>query len=349
MTRPRPFVRPWISLAAGLGLSVVTAAAQRPVTELSRLRTEHEKAMASACRLVDDIHRLTLRQLERERAEAGDYELAARVKARLDTLEHAPGTAAIVPPPLTHTLMAARAQTRDGANTEGGREYVDFRKTGGKALWDLLGLEKGTYEVYLTYSVGLPRFDETTLGEGTEPPREAPGGTIAFGEVSGLGGAPGTLLEKKVVTTGAWENYIRESIGRHEFKNASATVKLEAVTATTGGLLRLRQVELVKVVAAPEPGPETADGAAGVARSLQALRSRHQKELQEVAGAVRPRHAAAFLKLEQELAAAGNAAAAAAVARSRQRLFPAAPAAAPNGEGTDPLEALDAGPEEKKP
>jgi hypothetical protein len=321
-------------------------AQQRPDTELARLRTDYEKGLASASRVIDDIHRLTLRQLERERAEAGDYETAERVKERLDALESAPGAAAIVPPPLVHTLPAARAQTRDGANTEGGREYIDFRKTGGKAFWDLIGLEKGLYEVFLTYSVGLPRFDESSLGGNGNGPGEAPGGTIQFGEVTGLGSGPAAVLVKRVMTTGSWENFIRESIGRHEFKNATATVKVEAASATEGGLLRLRQIELVKVVGAPEAGGATA-GSPEPARVLQSLRTRHRKELQEAASAVRARFGGEWVKLEQEFAAAGEAAAAAAVARSRERLFP--PASNGKDDGPDVLPGLDPEPEEKKP
>jgi hypothetical protein len=349
MTLPRIPAGRWTGVAASLTVSTLAATAQRPDTELARLRTEHEKGLASASRLVDDIHRLTLRQLERERAEAGDYETASRVKARLDALERTPGTAAIIPPPLTHTLLAARAQTRDGANTEGGREYVDFRKTGGKALWDILGLEKGTYEVVLTYSVGLPRFDESTLGDNTDGPREAPGGVVSFGEVTGLGSGPAPTLEKRVVTTGAWENYIRESIGRHEFKNASTTVKLEAVSATDGGLLRLKHIELVKVVGAPEPSAATGT-AQEPARSLQALQAKHRQEMKEAAGSLRPRFNSEFLKLEQELTTAGDAAAAAAVAKVRERLFPAAPSTeAESNDAADPIPGLGDEPEEKKP
>lgn len=338
----------WIPLAASLSVTALSALAQRPESDLARLRAEHEKGLASASRLVDDIHRLTLRQLERERAEAGDYETAARVKARLDALERAPGTAAIVPPPLTHTLLAARSQTRDGANTEGGREYVDFRKTGGKAIWDILGLEKGTYEVFLTYSVGLPRFDESTLGAEPDGSREPPGGVITFGEVSGLGTSPAATLEKRIATTGAWENYVRESIGRHEFRNTPATVKLEAASATGGGLLRLRQIDLVKVVGAPPP--TSSDAASEPARSLQALRAQHRKDLNEAAVLLRPRFSNEFLKLEQEFTSAGDAAAAAAVARSRNRLFPAtAPAEGSPDEGSDPMPVWADEPEEKKP
>jgi len=343
-------MRAGVMLAAALLLAPGSARAQRPMDELAKLQADHEKSLASASRAVDDIHRLTLRQLERERAEAGDYEAAARVKARLDALEQTPGTAAIVPPPLTQTLPAARAEALEGASAEGGREYVNFRKTGGKALWDLKGIEKGSYEVFLIYSVGLPRFDESTLDAGTEGPREAPGGTIVFAEVSGLGGtsSTGQPLQKKVVSTGAWENYIRESLGRHEFKGGPAKVKLEAASATTGGLLRLRQIELVKVIAAPETlgaAPGTPDD---LSRTLKALRARHLQDLKGVSSALRPRHETEFLKLEQELSAAGKAAGAAAVARMRERLFPKSQKpATPDGEAADPLAGLD-DEEEKK-
>lgn len=337
-----------LAMTISLGLATLPASAQRPDAELARLRAEHEKGLASASRLIDDIHRLTLRQLERERAEAGDYETAGKVKARLEAMERAPGAAAIVPPPLTHTLPAARALTRDGANTEGGREYVDFRKTGGKAIWDVLGLEKGIYEVILTYSVGLPRFDESTLDGGTNQPREAPKGVIAFSEVTGLGGGGAAALEKRVTTTGAWENYIRESLGRHEFKTATATVKLEALSASEGGLLRLRQIELVKIVGGPDPAASDA-GASEPGRALQSLQAQYRKNMQEAAATLRTRFASEFLKLEQELASAGDTAAATVVTRSRERLFPAATATGGADPAVDPMPGMADDPEEKQP
>jgi hypothetical protein len=237
--------------------------------------------------------------------------------------------------------------TRDGANSEGGREFIDFRKAGGKAVWDLIGLEKGDYEVYLTYSVGLPRFDETALSGESDGPGEPPGGTVRFGEVSGLGGGPAGVLEKRLTTTGSWDNYIRETIGRHEIKNATATVKVEAATATTGGLMRLRQVELVKVVDPESAGREGA--AAEPARVLQSMRVRHHRELEAAAAALRPRFAAEWLKLEQELAQAGEAAAAAEVSRSRERFFPAASGAGAGSVGSGAVPGMDPQPEDNQP
>jgi len=308
--------------AALLILAAATTSAQRPPETLARLRNDHEQAVASAGRSLDDVHRLTLRQLERERAEAGDYETAAKVKNRLDTLASQPGTTPITPPPVTHTLTPVRALTRDGANTEGGREYVDFRKPGGKALWDVLGLEKGTYEVFLTYSVGLPRLNTSPLSQTPEEPREAPGGVITFNELSGLNGSSLATLEKKVVTTGAWENYIRESLGRYELKTSPTTVKLEATTATTGGLLRLRQLEFVKAVPGPAAEIETADRPASeLADRLATLKTRCQQELDAATAPLHLRFTQAFNALERELATGGQNAAAAATARTRTELI----------------------------
>ncbi|MFN0130294.1 MAG: hypothetical protein ACKV19_26830 [Verrucomicrobiales bacterium] len=336
-------------LAGLVAVAVQVASAQRPDPELTKLRAEHEKSLASSSRLVDDIHRLTLRQLERERAEAGDYDTAALVKERLEAMERNPGAAAIVPPPLTHTLPAARALTRDGANTEGGREYVDFRKAGGKALWDVLGLGKGTFEVFLTYSVGLPRFDESALSDDSYDPPDAPGGAIAFSQATGLAGGTAPTLEKRVVSTGAWDNFIRESLGRYEFRNASPTVKLEATSATEGGVLRLRQIELVKVVGTAESaGPNLTDSEP--TRLLLDLQARHRDVLRGITESLRPRFIEEFEKLEQSFTAAGDETAAAAVAKARRRLFPA-PA---TGEATadpaaDPLTNWGEDPDANKP
>ncbi len=324
------------SLGTGLIIAITAVlltsapvAAQRPLADLDRLQTEYEKTVIAASRRLDDIHRLTLRQLERERAGNGDYETAAKVKARLESLENKAGPPPITPPPLTHTLPAGRAQTRDGANAEGGREYVDFKKQGGKAIWDILALEKGTYEVILTYSVGLPRFDTTPLATTTEPPREAPGGVILFSELSKLGGASVATLEKKVVTTGAWENYIRESIGRHDFRSTNTTIKLEAAQATTGGLLRVRQIELIKVVPGPAAAPAADDSPApDLTPKLQELRSRFEEELTASTAPVRLQSTADLRQLETERLTAGDQPGATLAARAREQIM-APPAPAP--------------------
>lgn len=322
------------SLGTGLVIAItavlLTSApvtAQRPLADLDRLQTEYEKTVIAASRRLDDIHRLTLRQLERERAGNGDYETAAKVKARLESLENKAGPPPITPPPLTHTLPAGRAQTRDGANAEGGREYVDFKKQGGKAIWDILALEKGTYEVILTYSVGLPRFDAPPLTTTTEPPREAPGGVIRFSELSKLGGASVATLEKKVVTTGAWENYIRESIGRHDFRSTNTTIKLEAAQATTGGLLRVRQIELIKVVPGPAAAPADDDSPApDLTPKLQELRSRFEEELTATTAPVRLQFTADLRQLETERLTAGDQPGATLAARAREQIMaPPAP------------------------
>lgn len=324
------------SLGSGLVIAItavlLTSApvtAQRPLADLDRLQTEYEKTVIAASRRLDDIHRLTLRQLERERAENGDYETAAKVKARLESLENKAGTPAITPPPLTHTLAAGRAQTRDGANAEGGREYIDFKKQGGKAIWNVLALEKGTYEVILTYSVGLPRFDAPPLATTTEPPREAPGGVILFSELSKLEGASVATLEKKVVTTGAWENYIRESIGRHDFRSTNTTIKLEAAQATNGGLLRVRQIELIKVVPGPAAPPSADDSpAADLTPKLQEMRSRFEEELTATTAPVRLQFTADLRQLETERLTAGDQPGATLAARAREQIT-APPAPAP--------------------
>jgi hypothetical protein len=324
------------SLGTGLIIAITTAlltsapvTAQRPLADLDRLQTDYEKTVIAASRRLDDIHRLTLRQLERERAGNGDYETAAKVKARLESLENKAGTPPITPPPLTHTLPAGRAQTRDGANAEGGREYVDFKKQGGKAIWDVLALEKGTYEIILTYSVGLPRFDAPPLATTTEPPREAPGGVILFSELSKLGGASVATLEKKVVTTGAWENYIRESIGRHDFRSTNTTIKLEAAQATTGGLLRVRQIELIKVVPGPAAAPAADDSPApDLTPKLQELRSRFEEELTATTAPVRLQFTADLRQLETERLTAGDQPGATLAARTREQIM-APPAPSP--------------------
>jgi hypothetical protein len=305
--------------AAAAALSSLPLAAQQP-DELSRLRDEHERAVASAVRMVDDVYRLTLRQVEKQRAEAANYEGAQRAKEKLDALDKRLGSGSSVtrPPPYV-LLLAARSQTRDGANADSSRQFIDFKKVGGKAVWEVLTLEQGVYEVFLTYSVGVPSF---VVGDPKDPAVPAvAGGVISFSEVTGLSAAtaaPLAPLEKKIVPTGSWDNFIRESLGRYEFKRTSATVRVEAEAVEAGGLMRLRQVELVRVSGA---GAAAGGMAVNPAQALKELRLKHGEAITTASEEVQRRFGAEFEQLEQQFAATGDHGAAKAVAQARRDLF----------------------------
>jgi hypothetical protein len=300
------------ALLLALGPSL---AAQQP-DELARLREEHRLKVVAATRLVDDVYRLTLRQMEKHRAEAGDYEGAQRAMQRLDAIEKKAVVAPVVLEPVSHLLTASGSQTRDGANTDSSRTRVEFKKTGGKASWDILSIERGVYEVFLTYSVGLPVFNPEEPRDANDPANAKPGGEVAFSEVTGLSGAGGAELRKKLTTTGHWDNFIRESLGRYECKRTPVTVRVEAVNASPSGLMHLRQVELVRLDDA-----QAATAVVPPTQTLKELMSKHREAMAAASAPVRARFEAEFEALENQLAAAGDAAGAAAVARARQALF----------------------------
>lgn len=302
-------------LCAVLALLAAAPLPAQWADDFARLRDEHTKALATATRSVDDAFRLMLRQFESERTQAGDYAGAQRIRVRRAAIDREiEATALAVKPSATHTLAAAQALTRDGANSESVRRYIEFKKTGGKALWQILSLEPGWHEVFLTYSVGLPGQDSpssfsasTTLGE--------PGGTVAFAESSSLVAGPSAALEKKLMTTGSWDHFIRESLGVHEFKNRSATVRVEALQASDAGLMRLRQVELVRV-SQPAPGASSEQAA----KAIEDLRARHREALSLAANSLQMRHSLDLDQLERRLRLTGETEKAAEAARERARL-----------------------------
>ena len=280
-----------------------TAAAQ--FDELSQLRDEHARAVSAATRMLDDVYRLTLRRIEKELAERGDYQGAQRARDRSEAFAAKSVPAAVKPAGMQ--LPASQARTQ-GAAYDRGRDVLEFRKTGATAIWELLRIVPGPYEVEAVYSVGTPQ------GKGRSGSAELSpcGGKFAWKIETNLGeSAP--ALEREVRTTGSWDNFVRRTIGKCEFKSRSATVRIDAVSAQPGGLMNLRHIELKPVLRENGPG-ERAD-------PLAELRQRNWEALNSVTASVQQKFQAEFEKLERELTQRGDNGAAAAVAAERARLF----------------------------
>ncbi len=328
-------MRCWLTIPSWLALGALAALpGQQPgaaTDELSRHRLESERLAAAATRSLDDAYKLSLRQLERQRAEAGDYEGAEQAWRRLETLEKASSTAPIVAKPPSYVLSPARATVREGASVDGGRGVIEFKKTGSKATWEMLNLEPGAYHVRLTYSVGLPDFTDARSREGATTTGPMPGGLLSFGAVNTSPPAvPTAVLQKRVSPTGSWHNFITETLGRYEFPHRSASLRVEAVSASEAGLMQLKQIELIK--AAPLPDSTAATNGVGLSStgdvspaeaeaSLQSLKRRQRDAERAATSGLRLRYLGEFDRLERELSAQGESAAAARVARARASLF----------------------------
>ncbi len=312
----RPAHRRLVPLLAALVATTAAPAADDPAT----LRDEYLKSVASSTRMLDDVYRLTLRRLEKQRAEAGDYEGAQNVRERLDQIEKSSLAAPVVPKNSNMVLAANRARTMNGANTDTSRQAVSMRRSGSTAAWDLIGLTQGSYEVYVTFAVGLSEIDPT----GNKTPATGCGGVISFAEETRLATQQAAPLERRLHTTGAWDNFVREKLGTIEFRSSSATVKLTTTSAEPGGCAVVRQIELVRA-SQPATAPTATAATPG---SLAEVRAQHRQELRKAAGDVDDRYRQQFEALEREFTSSGNTKAAEAVAEERKRLFPDKPDAA---------------------
>jgi hypothetical protein len=280
-------------------------------SDLGKLRDEHEKAVAASTKMLDDTYRLTLQRLERRCAENGDYEGAMSAKERADAIEKPTGAAAPIAP-IAYSLTANQARTQGGVNYDRARDFIEFRKTGAAAIWELLPVEPGSYEAFIIYSAGVPVHDPTGRSLG-----EPCGGIFAWSEVTNLG-TRALPIEKSVVTTGSWENFVRVSLGRHEFKSRSATLRVEALAAAPGGLMRLRRIEIAPL----SDSTATSARVVGTMESFRDLQKKNREALLAALTPVREKFAPEFEKLEREFVARGDTQGAAAVARARQNLFP---------------------------
>jgi hypothetical protein len=299
-------IRSIVVILSAIAASTLHGQPQDVVT----LREEHEKSVAAATKMLDDSYRLTLHCLERERAENGDYEGALRVKDRLDALEK-PAAAAAPVAPACYSLLGSEARTQGGGNYDRAKDFIEFRKAGGAANWELLRVEPGTYEAFIIYSVGVPVFDPT----GRTPETGECGGTIALSEATNLTARP-PPLQKTVTTTGSWENFVRASLGRHDFKSRSATLRVEALAALPGGLIRLRRIDFVPV------SDGGSAGATGLADSLRELQKKNRDALAAALAPIREKLESEFDKLERECVGRGDTQGASAVVRARTQLIP---------------------------
>lgn len=332
--RIAPSLTRWmgVGLVWFMGLASRYPAQQANGDELAALRADYERNVHSAVRSLDERYRLELRQIERQRADSGDYEGAAQVKKRLEALAQATAATAIVARPASYVLDAARAALREGALLDSSRGVIEFRRTGSKATWEMLSLEPGVYEVKATYSVGLPDFsprarDSADISTATSGPPIA-GGVMGFGELSvGSTSFLTSQLQKRISTTGSWNNFVTETLGRYEFKARSATLRLEALSASSSGLMHLKQIELVRVsrgneeAASSEASPLANNSALNVPLALENLRDRQRAAVRAAMSRVRLRFAGELDRLERDLLSRGESAAAARVVQERTSLF----------------------------
>lgn len=298
-------------IRAGLGIAAcLPLAAQQDV---SSLRADFERAAAAATRSLVEAHQLALRELEAQRAEEGDYEGALRARQLAEALENPVGNPATVQPSGI-TLPASHARPQ-GASHDRSRDSIELRRAGAAAIWELVRLEPGTYDVWAVYAVGAPQPSgggRAASSPATTTPPQLCGGRISLSEATSL--TPGgSGLQRQVTSTGGWDNYVRGYLGRQEFRTRSLTLKLQADSSEPGGVMRLRGLLLA-------PALGEAGASLDALRPLRDLQKAHAEAMSALRQSGRQRLEGQLRDLENELFLKGDIQSAAAVARERQEL-----------------------------
>ena len=143
----------------------------------------------------------------------------------------------------------------------------------------------------------------------------ARGGEASFSEINTLATTLDPPLRKRVELTGSWDNFVRDSLGIYRFRGKSCVVRMQAETAEPGGLMLLRQVELIRA-----NGTLAETSTLSPAESLLELRTESREGMAIVVAAAQQRYAQELQKLERELQAKADAAGLEAVAREKQLL-----------------------------
>ena len=250
------------------------AAAAEPV-ELLTLRESFLADARERSAAAEASWRLGMETLEKQRAAAGDYEGAIRVrKALSERLDAGASPAARIAGAGSLSLNPATALQGGGA------EFTDVRKTslrlkrpGSNAVWTLTSPPAGVYEVRLTY--GAPGENPATpAGEANGTPEiwraEAEawkpggaesakaGGVAEFRRVTNIQ-SDQTPLVRVIRPTGGWGNPVTLPMGPVELDGRTVRFSLKALSAEAAGLMDLQAVELVPAALAGVSAADPAD------------------------------------------------------------------------------------------
>ncbi len=295
--------------------------------ELARAKAEADRAVEVAAKSSVESYLLALRLVEKQRAEAGDYEGAARARDQAAQVEKPAASPASAGPASAVprggiVLAAAAARTNAGATTNRALDLIEFNKPDCTAQWELLKFEPGVYEIWMTYSLApLVPPAKALTSDGSPAPYIKTGGVVDVGEVSALRQDLPLPKVEPLIPTGSWETFARLNLGTAEFKSKSLSLRVLAREAREGGLMRLRRVELIPAAAiAAEPVPVKPAEATPVKATLASLRGEAGKSIGASMLQVRKTYETKLEAMLAELAAAGNTDAAALVKAERDRV-----------------------------
>lgn len=276
---------------------------------LAAAKARLSESLTVADRTVTSQWLVTLTELEKKRAEKGDYEGAMRARQRREQALIAAGSDdGRIPVLLTVSAPSTRA-TKVTLDSQTGTAV--FGSSGAFITWEVTGDFKGWYEVMLTHGVAggkdhtaaitpvtgnIPAGWRKRRDEDDYAPQA--GGWACFQSLSSLGGSS-VVLRREIVSTGGWSTWRTVSLGRVQIQQTRPTFRLGGEEVARQGLMHFRQLELVPVSA---PSATSAAGELKLKQLRDVFESEYRKRA--LTSAASGQYRAALLALEQQAKAA---------------------------------------------
>ncbi len=268
---------------------------------LASLRAHYSVSLGTADRAVTGQWMTSLAELEKSRAAAGDYEGAARARARREETLTLMGTGdGRIPVKLTVRELTSKGS---GLTIGEAAASATLSSNGAFLEWDVSGDFKGWYQIMLTHAVG-GRGDHTaevTPITGPRPPlnKSDPdykvplaGGWACLQNVSPLSRNE-TVLRREIVSTGGWNAWRGVNLGRMEINGKLARLRLTVEDAAKEGVMHFRHLELI-------PSTLPSPGAKGAADKLALARDAFVKDFRSQALEASRKYLAGLDLLEQQ-------------------------------------------------
>jgi hypothetical protein len=233
------------------------------VKEFDELKKKHLVSARTATQLIEDRYRVTLRRLEQEKAEKGDYLGAATVKGRLEQMERIEPEALLTQdPPLTSSVVGARSLRLNAGSLSGAPRVenstadVLFTRDEQAIEWLLNGLSAGRYRLELIYALSDERdrfFRTTETRESAPSSATSPTAAVAALEITvsdGLGLSQRLQRQNlSLEPTGSQQQMIRRQATLFEVGPRTPTLRLRYTTVgkKEGYTFSLRAVELIPI------------------------------------------------------------------------------------------------------
>jgi hypothetical protein len=273
----------WHSMAifSSFGLLVASTPLVRGNNELEDLKKKHLQSAQRATQMIDERYRVTLRRLEQEKAESGDYLGAAVVKARLEQMERIePESLLTRDPPLSASAVGARSLRLNAGTLLNGARYdanalqVLLQRPEQAIEWLLNSLTVGRYRVEMIYAaVSESEHFQRNEDEKNLPATAVhPSSSLAELEVSlseGVGLSQRIQRQNLTIQpTGSLLQTIRRQVTIFEVGPRAPTLRVQLTSQQQKGdsTLALRVVELVPIIPdqpiklrVEDPSPTSAD------------------------------------------------------------------------------------------